>query len=48
MANFQKPRVPELANGLDRSITQLHSSEYKNPGQLQDGPVLVASSRYAG
>jgi len=48
MANFQKPRVPELANGLDRSITQLHSSEYKNPGQLQDGPVLVAGVGNSG
>ena len=27
---------------------QLHSSEYKNPGQLQDGPVLVVGAAHSG
>lgn len=48
MANFQKPRVPELASGLDPGIVQLHSSEYKNAAQLREGPVLVAGVGNSG
>jgi len=48
MANFQKPRVPELASSLDPGIVQLHSTEYKNPQQLPDGPVLVAGVGNSG
>jgi putative flavoprotein involved in K+ transport len=46
MANFQRPRVPELA--LRADILQLHSSEYKNAAQLRDGPVLVAGGGNSG
>jgi putative flavoprotein involved in K+ transport len=28
---FQKPHVPDLAQEIDPGITQLHSSEYRNP-----------------
>lgn len=48
MSNFQKPRVPELGSGLDSSVMQLHSSEYKNPAQLREGPVLVAGVGNSG
>src|SRR5882724_6695342 len=48
MANFQKPRVPELASSLDPGIAQLHSSDYKNPEQLRDGPVLVTGVGNSG
>ena len=48
MANFQKPRVPELASSLDPGIVQLHSTDYKNPQQLRDGPVLVAGVGNSG
>jgi putative flavoprotein involved in K+ transport len=48
MANFQKPRVPELASALDPSILQLHSSEYKNAAQLRAGPVLIAGVGNSG
>jgi putative flavoprotein involved in K+ transport len=42
------PNVPEFAGDLDPGIVQLHSSEYKNPGQLRDGPVLVVGASHSG
>lgn len=48
MATYQKPRVPEFAAELDRAIVQLHSSEYRNPGQLRDGPVLIVGAGNSG
>ncbi|HET9521286.1 MAG TPA: NAD(P)-binding domain-containing protein [Candidatus Limnocylindrales bacterium] len=45
---FTVPRVPELAAGLDPAIRQLHSSEYRNPAQLADGPVLVVGVGHSG
>ena len=42
------PKVPEFASLLDPSIVQLHSSNYRNPGQLQDGPVLVVGVGNSG
>src|SRR4029453_15050645 len=41
MASHQVPRVPAFAHELDPAIIQLHSGEYRNPSQLQEGPVLV-------
>ena len=48
MADYQKPRTPEFATGLDSSIVQMHSSEYKNPTQLQDGPTLIVGLGNSG
>jgi putative flavoprotein involved in K+ transport len=48
MANFQTPRVPAFAKALDPGIVQLHSSSYKNPSQLQAGPVLVVGAGNSG
>ena len=48
MADYQKPKVPEFAGELDAGIVQLHSSRYKNPRQLQDGPVLVVGLGNSG
>ena len=42
------PHVPEFAGELDPAIVQLHSSEYKNPSQLQPGPVLVVGASHSG
>jgi putative flavoprotein involved in K+ transport len=42
------PYVPDFAAGLDPSILQLHSSEYRRPDQLQDGPVLVVGASHSG
>jgi len=45
---FQRPRVPEFAAQLDPQIRQLHSADYRNPGQLADGPVLVVGVSHSG
>jgi putative flavoprotein involved in K+ transport len=45
---FQKPHVPDLAQEIDRGITQLHSSEYRSPAQLQPGEVLVVGASHSG
>ena len=48
MANYQKPRTPPFAAALASEIVQLHSSEYKNPDQLREGPVLLAGAGNSG
>ena len=45
---FRKPYTPEFAGGLDPGITQLHSNDYRNPSQLQEGPVLVVGASHSG
>jgi putative flavoprotein involved in K+ transport len=42
------PLVPDFADQLDPGIRQLHSSEYRNPGQLADGTVLVVGASHSG
>jgi putative flavoprotein involved in K+ transport len=42
------PSVPDFANDLDPSILQLHSSEYRRPAQLRDGPVLIVGAGHSG
>ena len=44
----QAPKVPAFAAELAPSIVQFHSSEYRNPRQLQDGPVLVVGLGNSG
>jgi putative flavoprotein involved in K+ transport len=45
---FQVPFVPAAARQLDQSVTQLHSSSYRNPHALPDGPVLVVGGGNSG
>ena len=45
---YQKPFTPVFADDLDSSITQLHSNDYRNLSQLQDGPVLVVGASHSG
>jgi putative flavoprotein involved in K+ transport len=42
------PVIPDFATELDPEILQLHSSEYRRPGQLRDGPVLVVGASHSG
>jgi len=42
------PAIPDFAADLDQSILQLHSSEYRRPGQLRDGPVVVVGASHSG
>jgi putative flavoprotein involved in K+ transport len=48
MADYQVPKVPEFAPDLDPDIVQLHSTKYRNPSQLQPGPVLVVGMGNSG
>jgi putative flavoprotein involved in K+ transport len=45
---FQVPFVPPQARGLDPSVTQLHSTDYRNPQALPEGPVLVVGGGNSG
>jgi putative flavoprotein involved in K+ transport len=48
MSNFQTPKLPAFASQLDPRIRQLHSVEYRNPGQLRDGDVLIVGAGNSG
>jgi putative flavoprotein involved in K+ transport len=41
-------RVPAFADELDPGIRQLHSSAYRDPGQLLSGPALVVGAGNSG
>ncbi|MDU8928682.1 NAD(P)/FAD-dependent oxidoreductase [Alisedimentitalea sp. MJ-SS2] len=44
---FQQPVIPPIvAEGAD--VVQMHSAQYKNPGQLADGAVLVVGAGSSG
>jgi putative flavoprotein involved in K+ transport len=45
---WKDPYVPEFASELDPAIRQLHSHDYRNPTQLQPGPVLVVGAAHSG
>jgi putative flavoprotein involved in K+ transport len=48
MANYQKPHVPAFSRQLAPEIIQLHSYEYRNLSQLQDGKVLIVGAGNSG
>ncbi|WP_448625398.1 flavin-containing monooxygenase [Geodermatophilus sp. URMC 64] len=45
---FQTPFVPPPAAGLDASVTQVHSAEYRSPDALPAGPALVVGGGNSG
>jgi len=45
---FQRPRVPAVSARLSPRIHHLHSSEYRNPLELPEGPVLVVGAGNSG
>ncbi len=45
---MQKPVTPAFAAELSPEIRQLHSNDYRNPSQLQEGPVLVVGASHSG
>jgi putative flavoprotein involved in K+ transport len=45
---FQTPRTPAIAERLDPAVVQLHSSRYRNPGQIPAGTVLVVGGGNTG
>ncbi|OMH27827.1 hypothetical protein BKD30_02505 [Tersicoccus phoenicis] len=42
------PRIPDLASDLSPAIHQLHSAQYRNPGSLPPGDVLVVGAGPSG
>jgi putative flavoprotein involved in K+ transport len=45
---MQKPVMPSFAPKLDPQIRQLHSNDYRNLSQLQEGGVLVVGASHSG
>ncbi|MEV4406449.1 NAD(P)-binding domain-containing protein [Actinoplanes sp. NPDC049598] len=45
---FSVPIIPAFAGDLDPSVRQMHSADYRHPGQLPPGPVLVVGAGTAG
>ncbi|WP_309669719.1 NAD(P)/FAD-dependent oxidoreductase [Gemmatimonas sp.] len=45
---LQTPRIPAVRTHLSDAIHQLHSSEYRNPFALPEGPVLVVGAGNSG
>jgi putative flavoprotein involved in K+ transport len=45
---YDRPRVPDFAPDLGPGILQLHSSRYRRPAQLREGPVLVVGAANSG
>ena len=47
-ASYQRPRSPAFARDLDDATFRMHSHEYRNPGQLPDGPVRLVGAGNSG
>jgi putative flavoprotein involved in K+ transport len=45
---FQVPRTPAFAERLDPNIVQLHSSAYRTPEAIPEGPALVVGGGNTG
>ncbi len=48
VGGYHVPSLPRVAAQLPSRITQLHSSQYRNPSSLPDGEVLVVGSGQSG
>ena len=48
MASYQVPVTPDCCAELGDEVVQLHSADYRNPDQLQDGGVLVVGAGNSG
>ncbi|OXY81288.1 flavin-containing monooxygenase [Oceanimonas doudoroffii] len=44
---FQRPAIPPIAP-KDESLHQIHSSQYRNPGQLPEGAIMVVGAGSSG
>jgi putative flavoprotein involved in K+ transport len=45
---FQVPFIPPIADALDKSVHQIHSSNYRRPETLPPGKVLVVGAANSG
>ncbi len=48
MSSYQEPRVPAFAGELAPDLVQLHSKQYRSPGQLRPGGVLIVGAGNSG
>jgi len=46
--NYTIPKLPAFAKELSGTIRQIHSSEYKSPGDLPEGNILVVGAGTSG
>ncbi len=45
---YQESTIPRMAERFPAELTQIHSSDYKNPAQLPPGAVMVVGSGQSG
>jgi putative flavoprotein involved in K+ transport len=45
---YHAPYIPAFAVQLDPAIMQIHSRDYRNPGQLPEGDVLIVGAGNSG
>jgi putative flavoprotein involved in K+ transport len=45
---YHSPKIPAFAAELDPDIVQFHSSAYRCPSQVKEGPVLVVGAANSG
>jgi putative flavoprotein involved in K+ transport len=45
---YGEPFAPRCAERVPETVVQLHSQDYRNPGALPDGPVVVVGSGQSG
>ena len=45
---YHVPNIPRIAERLPQDIVQIHSSQYRNSGQLPEGAVMVVGSGQSG
>ena len=45
---FQTPFIPPIASDFDVGVVQLHSVDYRNPGSVPNGKVLVVGGANTG
>ncbi|EFI70152.1 NAD(P)/FAD-dependent oxidoreductase [Lysinibacillus capsici] len=45
---FQKPFIPSISQSLSKEVFQIHSSQYKSPEMIPDGPILVIGGGNSG
>jgi putative flavoprotein involved in K+ transport len=48
VSGYHVPKIPQMSDRLDRSVSQLHSSAYRNPEQLPPGEVMVVGTGQSG
>ncbi len=48
MSTYQVPWTPSFAEDLNPNIVQIHSADYQNPSQLQEGGVLIVGAGNSG